>query len=980
VRAAGIYQRYRARMKLSRCLGVLTAGFGLIFGLAFGGCAGVKQNPGTGTGGSGAGNGKGGSGGSHINFDGGSVDLPGNITMTCGNGMQDPGESCDDGNKVGGDGCTPLCQVESGWICPQVGACTRNVVCGDGMVTAPFEACDDGNKVGGDGCSADCKTVEPGWQCRVPGKPCVPLCGDGVITGSEQCDDGNTDNGDGCSSSCQREPGATCPGTVTAPMAGACTVAKCGNGIKEAGESCDCGTDPTTLPSGCTGPNGLFNGDGTGCSKTCTKEPTCRSSSGTCAAGSAGTTTACSTSCGNGNVEAGEDCDDGNQVDGDGCSSTCTKEPGFDCQNVPLPDATDCVQNGNSGKCLELPVKYRDFKNESLSGGHDDFFYLGATWSTTDPRYQSIAGVQGQAAATPFTKRYCVPNSSGPARQNDSTARSWDIAAANLDCTGKPTFNSKRTGCNNVATMADCQFTDFSHDTNGGNVPGYTQAANGPTNGLTYTSGASGHPMYHGCAPVVTSSSTFGQWWADGTWESDGTSASKHAVGILELAPATLAGNAGYYQFSSAQNSVFGGFFPLDPTTNMFPLYYTATELAGMDATTGLAYNGAAGAVNGTPAGPGATHMMPSGEQLLCDLWPYWYSPYSNSTTMFGGGAGCKGNQYLFPPSVSFATHPGGNWVNTMQGWFHDSWFSTEARYLFAFNGPFDLQFYGDDDTFVFINGILVVDLGGVHQRLPGKVHVDATGMATTQEGGEVYLPGETLPAGANVGDLIPCDSTANAVDPVTKVKFNAVGTGNCLTGETNCDCRVRTGLDLGLKTGSTYEIAIFSRDGHPSESNFQLTLSGFSTTQTQCGPTCGDGIRTGGEECDCGNAGVTPQDPACSGMNNNDTAYNGCTTQCKYGPFCGDGTLQTDGGEQCDDGPNNGITYSSTCGQGCSSTCQFAHCCGDAQVDADEGEACDLGAANGTPGAPCTAQCQLSICIDSSCSSNQGTGGSGGT
>src|SRR6185437_15357276 len=177
---------------------------------------------------------------------------PGQHHKTCGNGMQDPGESCDDGNKVGGDGCTPLCQVESGWICPQVGACTRNVVCGDGMVTAPFEACDDGN----------------------------------------------TDNGDGCSSSCQREPGATCPGTVTAPMAGACTVAKCGNGIKEAGESCDCGTDPTTLPSGCTGPNGLFNGDGTGCSKTCTKEPTCRSNSGTCAAGSAGTTTACSTSCG----------------------------------------------------------------------------------------------------------------------------------------------------------------------------------------------------------------------------------------------------------------------------------------------------------------------------------------------------------------------------------------------------------------------------------------------------------------------------------------------------------------------------------------------------------------------------------------------------------------------------------------------------------------------------------------------------------
>jgi fibro-slime domain-containing protein len=928
-------------MQLCRRLGVLTIVLGLVAGA---GCAGVKPTATTGTGGHGNGSGSGSGGSGNHPFDGGAVDLPTTITMTCGNGKLDAGEACDDGNSIGGDGCSKICQIESGWICPNVGqACTRNAICGDGVLTPP-EACDDGNTTSGDGCSGDCKSVDPGWQCRVPGKPCIPLCGDGKITGTEQCDDGNTTPGDGCSATCQLEPGASCTG-----MPSVCTIATCGNGIKETGEACDCGTDPTKLPAGCTGPNGLFNGDGTGCTKTCTTEPTCRNSSGT--------TGACTTSCGNGNLETGEQCDDGNNNDGDGCSHDCKLESGFTCSNMQKSDAVPCVQTPNAGmNCLELPVKYRDFKNESItSGGHPDFFFLGASFPTGDPRIQTITGVSGQTGSTTFNKRYCVPNSSGPARLNDSTNRAWDIAAANLDANGKPVFNAKRTGCGGNPIMADCQFTDFSHDTNGGHVPGYTQTANGPTNGLTYTSGASGHPMYKGCAPVVTSATTFGQWWADGTYESDGTTAGKHAIGTIELAPAAVMGQ---YEFSSAQNSVYGGFFPLDPPANNFPLYYTQAQLNMTNATTGLVNQG-------SPNGPGTATTTPAAwsEQLLCNLWPYWYSPYKNSTvTQFGGGAGCKGDQYVFPPSVSFATEPNGNWITGMQGWYHDSWFSTEARYLFAYNGQFDLNFYGDDDTFVFINGILVIDLGGVHQRLPGKVHVDGSGVATTQEGGDVYLTGETLPAGANVGDMIPC-SGAGATEPLTMIGFNQMGSTkspNCTIA--NCDCRSRT-INLGLTLGNTYEIAIFQRDGHPSESNFQLTLSGFSTNQTVCGAKCGDGVVTGAEQCDCGD-GTVPMPAGCTGPNA-DGVYNGCTTKCTYGPFCGDSNVDTSDGEQCDDGKDNGVTYSATCGKGCASNCQFAHCCGDSNVDADQGEQCDLGAANGTKGAMCDANCKLVIILD---------------
>lgn len=37
--------------------------------------------------------------------------------QSCGNGQLNEGESCDDGNQLDGDGCSALCQVESGWFC-----------------------------------------------------------------------------------------------------------------------------------------------------------------------------------------------------------------------------------------------------------------------------------------------------------------------------------------------------------------------------------------------------------------------------------------------------------------------------------------------------------------------------------------------------------------------------------------------------------------------------------------------------------------------------------------------------------------------------------------------------------------------------------------------------------------------------------------------------------------------------------------------
>ncbi|MCD6355842.1 MAG: hypothetical protein J7L66_01045, partial [Anaerolineaceae bacterium] len=57
--------------------------------------------------------------------------------------------------------------------------------------------------------------------------------------------------------------------------------------------------------------------------------------------------------CGDGNLDPGEQCDDGNNLDGDGCSATCTIEPG--CGNGILESGETCEvgEGGDWGDCRE---------------------------------------------------------------------------------------------------------------------------------------------------------------------------------------------------------------------------------------------------------------------------------------------------------------------------------------------------------------------------------------------------------------------------------------------------------------------------------------------------------------------------------------------------------------------------------------------------------------------------------------------------
>lgn len=892
------------------------------------------------------------------------------ILMSCGNGIVDPGEQCDEGEwnvEYGafsgmcsiwcdtahycGDGLWDDIDRAHGEACDDGGdtsdqydgctaQCTRTGVkyCGDSLRTHD-ELCDDGNAVSGDGCSDTCQ-IEPGFYCPELGKPCIAIenpnknCGNGELDDGETCDDGNTDSGDGCSVACQIESGYICPEGRD------CRKTVCGDGIIEGMESCEDGNTDS----------------GDGCSSSCQLESGWVCDDARCYA----------RACGDGIVAGDETCDDGNTTSGDGCNMYCQRESGYACPE--------------SGGACHLSVCGDGIVEGDETCDEGENKTAGCIACVIQPGWECLI------ANTACTQTAVCGNGKLEGAETCDEGEHKTPGCSDL-CVAQPGYRCPTPGEACIKGTCGDGSLDVGEECDDGNMLAGDGCDPFCKRESIFQCNVSGecHPI---CGDGITVWEA-GEECDDGNRVSgdgcssictieDGFVCTKYSNDYPDTVqlPVTYRDFRGYS--SNTCTSMSG---PVDGCIddsiratygNNFVARHGHPDFENVNANEKNIVKAQLGA-DGLPEFNKAPNT-----RITAASFQMWYRDFPGINKTFKEHltlklADASQGRYYFDSTAFFPLT--GRGYGNFQGYSNNFHFTSHIQTYFKYNGKSaQLDFRGDDDVWVFVNGVRAIDLGGCHSAESASFTIQAKDNAET---GKKYDPTFHL----YEGGIYPI-SFFHAERHTGASNFRLTMTGFVNMGTSSCAAICGDGLvrgdeecDLGLPEEEAAKQGCVQCKKVPVCGNGIIegteqcdTAESWCSNCMLANGSCGNGVVDEHEQCDlgaqnglpgepclincrlagCGNAIVEDGEECDDGPEGSDN----CSSSCKK-PYCGDGIVQGWLGEVCDDGVNDGA-YGG-CGLGCS---YFVPRCGDAVVDAMNGETCDDGINSGAYGT-CTSDCQ---------------------